>query len=86
YLIFDIDYIIPGHGHILHKENVSQISSHLKDFKAELYNLIKNGLEKDEIMSKMILFKPKNSKSIYIHESTIRKWVNLYSKKPRKRN
>ncbi|MFX0210721.1 MAG: MBL fold metallo-hydrolase, partial [Candidatus Hodarchaeota archaeon] len=82
YLSFDIDYIIPGHGHILRKEDISQVSYHLKDFKTELFNLIKEDLEKDEIMSKMISFKPKNPDSIHIHESTIRKWVNLYSKNP----
>ncbi|MFX1506729.1 MAG: MBL fold metallo-hydrolase [Promethearchaeota archaeon] len=80
YVSFDVDYIIPGHGLIMTKEEVRAIVEYTVELRRFIHKLIQKGVQENEIVSRVNSDKPPKQTQVYIHESTIIKWFKYWKK------
>jgi glyoxylase-like metal-dependent hydrolase (beta-lactamase superfamily II) len=81
YVSFDVDYIIPGHGLIMTREEVRAIADYTVELREFINNLIQEKVKENEIVSRVNEEKPPRQTQVYIHESTIIKWFKYWKKK-----
>ena len=80
YVSFNVDYIVPGHGGLMTKEEVSAIAEYTVELREFMHDLIHEGIKENEIVSQVNAEKPPRQTPVYIHESTIIKWFKLWKK------
>ncbi|UCG03365.1 MAG: MBL fold metallo-hydrolase [Candidatus Heimdallarchaeota archaeon] len=80
YITFDVDYIIPGHGKIMTKEEVSAIAQYTIELQDFIRQLLKEGTKENEIVARVNTEKPPRKTPVYIHESTLIKWYKFWKK------
>ncbi|MFX1515344.1 MAG: MBL fold metallo-hydrolase [Promethearchaeota archaeon] len=78
YISFDVDYIIPGHGGIMSKEEVRAITEYTVELRDFMQNLLQEGVKENKIVSHVNTEKPPQHTQVYIHESTIIKWYKYW--------
>lgn len=78
YASFDLDYVIPGHGGIMTKEEVVAIAEYTVELRDFMQNLLQDGVKESEIITRVNAEKPPKRTQIYIHESTLIKWYKFW--------
>lgn len=78
YISFDVDYIIPGHGGIMTKEEVSAIAEYTVELREFMQNLLQEKVKENEIVTRVNTEKPPKHTQVYIHESTLVKWYKFW--------
>ena len=78
YVSFDVDYIIPGHGGIMTKEEVRAIAEYTVELREFIQNLLQEGVKENEIVVRVNTEKPPKHTQVYIHESTLVKWYKFW--------
>ncbi|MFW9904466.1 MAG: MBL fold metallo-hydrolase [Candidatus Thorarchaeota archaeon] len=81
YVTLDVDYIIPGHGAIMTKDEVHAIAEYIVELREFMQHLLKEGVKENEIVSRVNAEKPPTTTQVYIHENTIIKWFKYWKKR-----
>lgn len=78
YISFDVDYIIPGHGEIMTKEEVRAITQYTVEIRDFMHKLLQEGKKKKDVVAIINKEKPPSQTKGYIHEDTLIKWYKFW--------